>query len=452
MNQTKKQREVDALEIIDSMPWSVSIYDANARIIIVNRKLCDNTKTTPEDWIGKSARQITQDGYIDRAIVIEAIEQQKTAYGFTRSHTGVVGLSVCEPVFDDSGNIKFLVVSSPLLNDFQEFQSIIENQHQREKLYLREIEYLRNLLLLNRDEVFESPSMKAILKTVQKITHADCTILITGESGVGKEVIAKIIHKNSKRRDGPFIPVCVSALPETLLESELFGYKEGAFTGALKGGKAGLFEVAEGGTLFLDEVGDIPIRMQVKLLRSLDNGEITRVGDTRARKLNVRIISATNCNMEEEVRKGNFRKDFYYRLNVLPIKIAPLRERREDIWPLCSYYLERVNAKYEITKRFSVEILAAFEKYPWPGNVRELLNVIERLAILSNRDEISLEDFKSVIDQSIIEERPSSALKDYDAYEQARILAALKQANGNKTKAAEILGIPRSRLYRKLRI
>ncbi len=442
--------EISALDAIDSMPWSVTIYDSQGKVVMVNRKLCQNVNTNPEDWLGKSADQVVEDGYINQAIVTEAIKKRKTVYGVTRSRTGVEGLSVCEPVFNDHGDITFFVVSSPLIKDFQEIRTIIEGQQAREKLYVREIEYLRNLLFLNQEDVFESPSMKSILQTVQRISHMDCTVLITGESGTGKEVIAKIIHKSSNRRKGPFIPVNISAIPETLLESELYGYKEGAFTGALKGGKAGLFEVAEGGTLFVDEVGDIPIGTQVKILRAIDSGEITRVGDTQSKKMDVRIIAATNRNLEEKIRQGKFRDDLYYRLNVVPIRISPLRERPEDIWFLASHFLKRVNEKYNMKKNFSPEILAALKTYHWPGNIRELRNVIERLAILSNADEIFTEDFNTLIGSPVIENHSTTTLREYDVYERSRILSALKEANGNKSKAAKILGMQRSKLYRKL--
>jgi len=335
-------KEMDTLDVIDSMPWSVTIYDAQGKVILVNRKLCENVNTNPEDWIGKSADQLVKDGYIDKVIVTQAIKERKTVYGTTRSRTGVEGLSVCQPVFNDQGDIEYFVVSSPLMKDFHEIRTVIEGQQAREKLYIREIEYLRNLLFVDQENVFESRSMKSILQTVQKISHMDCTVLITGESGAGKEVVAKIIHKNSNRKDGPFIPVNISAIPETLLESELYGYKEGAFTGAARGGKAGLFEVAEGGTLFVDEVGDIPLSIQVKILRAIDSGEITRVGDTRAKKMNVRIIAATNRDIEERIRQGQFRDDLYYRLNVVPIRISPLRERPEDIWLLASHFLKGI--------------------------------------------------------------------------------------------------------------
>ena len=447
---TVPEVEISVLEIIDQMPWTVCIYDSNARIIMVNRKLCDNLHIEPEDWIGKSAEQIRKEGYLDKSIVSEAIAKRQVVYGVTRLRTGFEGLSVCQPVFNEQGDIKYLVLCSPLTKDHLDIKALIEDHQHREKLSLKEFEYLRTLLLTKQDDVFESPGMKSILETVEKISCMDCAVLITGESGVGKEVIAKILHRNSMRRSGPFIPVNISAIPETLLESELYGYKSGAFTGASKEGKIGLIEVAQGGTLFLDEVGEIPPNMQVKLLRALDTGEIIRVGDTRSKKIDVRIIAATNRNMENEIRQGRFREDLYYRLNVVPINILPLRERPEDILPLCLHFLKRVNRKYGIKKVFPPQTLDRLKVYHWPGNVRELRNAVERLAILSRDNEITPGDLKSLLGIPLFEKEQKTPLKEYEEYEHARILAAMKQANGNKTQAAKLLGMQRSKLYRRL--
>jgi transcriptional regulator with PAS, ATPase and Fis domain len=263
--------------------------------------------------------------------------------------------------------------------------------------------------------------------------------------------VAKIIHRNSTRKNGPFIPVNISAIPETLLESELYGYKQGAFTGASKEGKIGLIEVAEGGTLFLDEVGDIPLSMQIRLLRALDSGEVTRVGDTRSKKIDVRIVAATNRKIDEEIEKGNFREDLYYRLNVVPIEITPLRERLEDIIPLCLHFLERINLKYNIKKSFYPQTLNQLKLHNWPGNVRELRNAVERLAVLSPDNEISPNDLNLLDGISPQENESATTLNKFDAYEQTRILAALKQTGGNKTAAAKLLSMHRSKLYRKLR-
>jgi transcriptional regulator with PAS, ATPase and Fis domain len=194
-------------EVVDTMPWSVSIYDQDGRIVMVNRKLCSNVKAKPEEWIGKTAQQLKDEGYIDRTIVTEAMETRKKSYGTTRSRTGVEGLSVCQPVFAKNGDIKFFVVSSPVLKDLEEIGAIIQAQQHQADLYVREIEYLRNMMFLNPDGIFESPCMRTILQTARKISRMDCTVLITGESGVGKEVVAKTIHHNSMRKTDPLFPL-----------------------------------------------------------------------------------------------------------------------------------------------------------------------------------------------------------------------------------------------------
>jgi len=311
---------------------------------------------------------------------------------------------------------------------------------------------------VEQDLVFESMAMKFLMGDLKKVAPVDCTVLITGESGVGKEVVAKTIHSNSPRKNGPFVTVTIPSITENLLESELFGYEEGAFTGSLRGGKTGLFEIAQGGTLFLDEIGDCPYDIQVKILRAIDNGEIRKVGGTKSIRLNVRIIAATNKDLGQLIKKGLFREDLYYRLSIVPLFIKPLRERPEDIWPLCESFLEKINAKYSLKKKISRPAFKIIKNHTWPGNVRELKNFTERLAILSNGDEIAPEDVLFLLNNHVVitrqEERPvvESPWESYQSYENTQILEVLKQVGGNKTKAAGILGISRSKLYRKLGI
>ncbi len=445
------RNEENLFDIIDHLPWVVCVYDPDTRVIMVNRALCSYFQIRPEDWLGKTARQLIDEGYMDRTTVTDAVEKRDTVFGITRYRTGIETVTVCRPIFEENGDIRCYLVSAAIMQDLEEMKAAFESQRHLSDLHLRELEHLRNFLILNREDIVASPHMKSILETVKKISRMDSTVFVTGETGVGKEVIAKIIHNNSVRRYGPFIPINISSLPETLLESELYGYKAGAFTGALKEGKVGLFEVAKGGTLFLDEVADIPIGMQSKILRAIETGEITKIGDIKPQKIDVRIIAATHRDIKSEIRKGNFREDLYYRLNVVPIRIDPLRKRPEDIWPLCTYFLERIDRKYGLKKTFSSQALQELRKYQWPGNVRELRNVVERLAILSTEEEISADDFRNLIGTSVPEKESLSASDAYEDHEQERILSALKQAKGNKSKAAEFLGVSRSKLYRMLR-
>jgi transcriptional regulator with PAS, ATPase and Fis domain len=239
--------------------------------------------------------------------------------------------------------------------------------------------------------------MLEILHLARKVSKIDSTILLLGESGVGKEEIAKFIHKNSLRHDKPFIKINCSAIPDNLIESELFGYEKGAFTGANNNGKKGLFEVANTGTIFLDEIGELSLDIQVKLLRVLQEQEITKVGGLTPIKIDVRVISATNKDLKTMVTEKRFREDLFYRLNVVPISIPPLRERKEDIFPLVSHFINRINKKYTWNKSFSRDALDAFYAYSWPGNVRELSNIVERAAVMSSDPLITCDNLPSII-------------------------------------------------------
>ncbi len=304
------------------------------------------------------------------------------------------------------------------------------------------------------DIVAESAGMKEVLRLAAKVAQTDATVLILGESGTGKEVLANLIYRASPRAKKPFLKINCAAIPEGLLESELFGHERGAFTGADRA-KPGLFELAHGGTLFLDEIGDLPLPLQAKLLRVLQDGTIRRVGGLKEIKVDVRILAATNKDLEEMVTKGAFREDLFWRLNVFTLKIPPLRERREDIWPLARFFLQKFAHKHHKNIRdFSREALEALLSYHFPGNVRELENIIERAVILAENEVITKEDLPFLMQEPRGE--PSSLLENLPlpeavAYlEKQRIKKAMKEAHGVKTRAAEILGISERVLRYKL--
>ncbi|MGD6970228.1 sigma 54-interacting transcriptional regulator [Rossellomorea aquimaris] len=257
--------------------------------------------------------------------------------------------------------------------------------------------------------IAESSEMKRLIETVEQVAKVDVTVLLTGESGVGKEEIAKLIQQASPRVEQPFIKVNCGAIPETLMESELFGYEGGAFTGALKKGKAGLFEQANNGTIFLDEIGEIPTHLQVKLLRVLQEMEITRVGSAVPKKIDVRVIAATNKDLQELVQEGNFREDLFYRLNVIPISIPPLRKRMEDIPLLVDTYSRMFASKYGKHLSFSKKAIHVFSGYKWPGNVRELVNIVERIYVTATNHEVSEQDVLSMFNK--IDEQKASTNK-----------------------------------------
>lgn len=293
-----------------------------------------------------------------------------------------------------------------------------------------------------------SPQMNAVFSLIEKLSGSDSTVLILGESGTGKELIATTIHYQSKRKDGPLIKVNCAALPEGLIEAELFGHEKGAFTGAIKK-KPGRFELANGGTIFLDEVGDLPLSTQAKLLRVIQDRTFERVGGTETLKVDVRIIGATNKDLQKEVKNGTFREDLYYRLNVIPLLIPPLRERKEDIPDLVDFFLKRFNARLSKNVRFTKEAMELLLEYDYPGNVRELENIIERVVTLSQGEVIKKEEIPLPFSTLPSAGYPSLSEITNQA-EREYIIRVLKLTGGSRTRAAELLGISRKTLWEKI--
>lgn len=308
-----------------------------------------------------------------------------------------------------------------------------------------------------------SKSIKKILDLVNKLSKTDSTVLIMGESGTGKELVARLIHSKSLRADKPFVPVNCAAIPSELLESELFGHEKGAFTGAFYS-RPGRFELANEGTIFLDEIGDMPIQLQVKILRVIQEKSFERIGSSKAVNVDVRIIAATNKNLENEVKEGKFREDLFWRLNVVPLTIPPLRERKEDIPLLCDYFIERFSRKFGFRLEIEKEVFEIFLEYDWPGNVRELENIIERLYVLSDNGHISLDEIPENI--RFREKRIKDNLSPDDfnpfapeidlnellmEYEKKLILHALNVNKWIKSRAAKYLKINRTTLIEKMK-
>jgi DNA-binding NtrC family response regulator len=305
---------------------------------------------------------------------------------------------------------------------------------------------------LQERPIGQSPSFLEVLTLAETAAPTDSTLLITGESGTGKEVLAQFVHRMSERSERPFYSINCGALPESLLESELFGHVKGSFTGAVRD-KDGLLVAAEGGTFFLDEIGEMTPKTQVKLLRAIQEREVTPVGATESIRIDVRIIAATNRELEEEIRSGRFRSDLYYRLNVIAVTIPPLRERQEDIPLLANYFLKKLAGEGETPRRLTDEAMEAFLAYDWPGNVREMENALERASVLSTGPEIGVQALPSRVT-----ERPTARIVDeappenptMEVIERAYIQWVLRAEGGNKSRTAEVLGIDPSTLYRKI--
>jgi len=301
--------------------------------------------------------------------------------------------------------------------------------------------------------------MKKIDVVVRQVAVTDATVLIIGESGTGKELIARALHGGSPRRDQPFVPVNCAAIPEELLESELFGHTRGAFTGA-HSSRSGMFQLANGGTLFLDEVGDMPLVLQAKLLRVLQDQQVRPVGSDRTISIEVRLITATNKNLEKAVEQGTFREDLFYRLQVIPIHLPPLRARRSDIPLLLQHFLERANRKYGRNAQLTPEAMVHLWEYDWPGNVRELENIVERLVVLNETGRIDIENLPSSVRTFISEKKVPTPTLDggelnlqqaVELFENRLIDEALRRTNGNRSAAAQMLGVKRTTLLSKLR-
>ncbi|NOX90745.1 MAG: sigma-54-dependent Fis family transcriptional regulator [Calditrichaeota bacterium] len=337
--------------------------------------------------------------------------------------------------------------------DLEELSILVERANELTQLR-RESEILHHeKIRQSRFEEFvgQSKHTKQVLELVEKVAPTNSTVLITGETGTGKELIARAIYRKSLRRDKPFTVVNCSALQDTLLESEMFGYEKGAFTGALKN-KRGLVEVANTGTLFLDEIGDVSSEFQIKFLRFLENGEYRPLGGTHVLRSNVRIIAATNRDLKQLMQEGKFREDLFYRLNVFNIHLLPLRERKEDIPVLIDHCLQKIcYLLNKCVKSCSPEALQILQNYDWPGNVRELENVLERAVILSDGKEITVNDLPADLKEHARDESigNDNSLK---SMERKHILSVLKEANWNKTHAARILGITKKTLYHKMRM
>jgi len=344
------------------------------------------------------------------------------------------------------GAADYLIKPFPLDELTLQAGRLLNARHTRHLKELREKDFET---LAYDDFIGEAPATKELLKLLEKVAVTDTTVLITGESGTGKELAARMIHNLSNRRERPFIAVNCAALTETLLESELFGHEKGAFTGAIVR-KPGRFELADGGTIFLDEIGEMSPGLQSKLLRVLEDGKLTRVGGIDEIGVDVRLLTATNRNLKDMVREGPFREDLYFRINVFPITMPPLRERVEDIPRLAKYFLKKNNfAQPDLDG----EIMSLLKGYAWPGNIRELKNILDRAMILAGDDPIDLSCIG--IDEDDVVERDGEIAgsgKSLGDSEKGFILDALQKTDGNKTEAARLLGISRRRLYSRMKI
>lgn len=450
-------------EIIDNSVDSIFVTDKNGVIILANPAASLHLNLPVDELIGSNVEDLIEQGYYNYSTALEATRLKQAVTGIVETLNGMNLIATSTPLFDENGEIKMVVTNSRNKDVLEEVLQELEKEKAKARKYENEVKYLRHR---NSGKVIvaESSQMKEVLKKANAVAKTDSTVMLYGESGTGKDVIAHYIHARSLRNKAPFITLNCATIPEALLESELFGYEHGAFTGAKSKGKPGLFEIADGGTIFLDEIAEMPLALQAKLLRVLENSEIRRVGGTELKQIDVRVISATNKDLKSMIDKKLFREDLYYRLNVIPITIAPLRDRQDDIEALANMFLKEFNTKYRVNKYFNINTINAFKNYNWPGNVRELRNVVERLIITSTSDEISLPeaktsipylnenfDIKSKYDNIEVNSYEGTLKEVLAEVEEKYINQVLAECDNRIGEAAKRLGIHRSGLYRKLK-
>jgi len=392
MNRSVQELTWEHDVIIDSSSDGLFVCDGTGRILRVNPASARINNAPIEKLIGRDYLDAAEEGYlILPSAALEAIKSRAQVSLLQENRHGRKLISTATPVFDDAGDLIRVVVSERDITETDRLQRQLEEQQAIGDQFRHQILELQQEHLDARPVIARSPTMIKALNQALKVSEVDSTILLLGESGVGKGLFADLIHKNSCRADRPMIKINCGAIPESLIEAELFGYEKGAFTGAV-GSKPGLLEIADNGTIFLDEIAELPLSSQVKLLRFMEDGQITRLGSTQGRRVDVRVLAATNRELMQMVDGGQFRLDLYYRLSVIPLSIPPLRERKECLAPLIRSTIDHFSERCGQTRRLTSAALDLLTAYSYPGNVRELMNICERLVVMTETELIDVSD------------------------------------------------------------
>lgn len=447
----RNKEEIQA--IIDCISDGIFITDGEGYTLMYNKTSQEHLGEGAPNIIGKNVREIVEEGYWSESLSLQVIESRKAV-----SKIQIVNdqelLSTSIPYFQD-GKITKIITTDRNIADLAEMSRQLQKTAKTLEKYESGLEYYIRQNTNKDPIVCKSSQMRELIEYAIKAAKQDVTVLIQGESGVGKEVFANLIFWNSTRRNGPFIKINCATIPENLIESELFGYEKGSFTGAEQKGKPGIFEIADKGTILLDEIGELPMHVQSKLLRVLQEKEFMRIGGRNPIPLDVRVIAATNIKLKKAVAEGKFREDLYYRLNIIPIEIPPLRKREDDIPEMVNKFLQEFNKKYRQSKEIEKEALLVFADYDWPGNVRELKNVMERLIITTEGDLITKSQVSSQIYsdrrvEDILAEKGKTLQEQLEAFEKRLLERTYKQA-GSGSETARILGVNKSTISKKLK-
>jgi PAS domain S-box-containing protein len=441
--------------ILDSVSDGIWVCSGEGVILEINAASERLNSIEAAAYLGKDIACIVADGMVDRSATLEVLATKRQAsmiQHITRTRKQL--LVTASPVLDAGGKVVLVVVNERDVTELNNLRQGLQNARKVEERYRSELAELSLFELSQKDIVAHSPAMQRTLRTLLKLAQMDVSrILLLGESGTGKGLMAKFLHQVSPRAPKPFIQINCPAVPENLFEAELFGYEKGAFTGARESGKAGLIELAMGGTLFLDEVGDIPLPIQAKLLKYLDDHELRRLGGAESRVVECRVVAATNCDMDGLVERRLFRKDLYYRLNTFLVRILPLRERREDIFGLAEFYLAQQNARHGKAKRLSAKAMRLLEAHDFPGNVRELVSLIQKAFVMSEDDDLTdaLEEALAGEDGAVAApSAPRTLAESTDQTSLRRLREALAACRTTREMAA-YLGVSQATVVRKLK-
>ncbi|EGT4535496.1 TPA: sigma 54-interacting transcriptional regulator [Clostridioides difficile] len=389
-------------KILEASHDEICVSDDKGIIIYCNKAFEENYGLKKEDILGKNVSFLEDSGYSTKS-PIPIVLKTKTKFSLEQdTQTGKKLIITATPIFDENGHLEFTVENCRDITELNNIKNKLEDTKKQVKKYKFEVETLyRTALRIEDTVIMDGIVMRPIINTVNHVSKTDVSVLLLGESGTGKSSLARYIHHNSNRSNGPFITINCATISPQLLESELFGYTSGAFTGASTKGKVGLVELANGGTLFLDEIGDIPQNLQAKFLQLIQDRTFTPVGSLKNKKVDIRIISATNVDLVSKVKEKKFREDLYYRLNVIEIKLPPLRERRDNLVEIIKYYFNRYSSDFNLNKTISKEAMDAIANYRFPGNIRELQNIIQKILLTCTDNHITIDDLPNILTKNI---------------------------------------------------
>lgn len=445
------------LDIFNCLKIGVYITDGKGNTLFLNDESCRTGGLMRKDVLGKNMVELEQMGFVDNSVSLKSLNSGKVEELIQNLGDGDKVYVTGVPLYHEN-DVDIVICTERNITETLTLKEVLKQKDQASAKIKEEVEYLKKQsITMQGDMIAEDEGTKQLAEKAMRVAKLDTTVLLTGESGTGKEVFANFIYQNSGRVGKPFIKVNCAAIPENLIESELFGYEKGAFTGAGRDGKMGLFEMANHGTLFLDEIGDIPIHLQSKLLRAIQEKEIMRVGGVKMIPIDIRLITATNRDLKGAVANGSFRGDLYYRLNIMPIELSPLKGRKKDIKALAFHFVDQFNVSYKMNKTISEEAVSVLQEFDWPGNIRELENIMERIMISFDGEVITKFQVERAIGASVEsvvadlsdmgDKSLGELLEDYEKYILKAMLSKYKRAS----EVGKVLKVNKSTLSRRMK-